>query len=174
MRDFTFCPVCASPLAAAKNDQQTCPNCGTTHYHKAKPCVAVIVVQNNQVLLSRRAIDPFRGKWDVLGGFIEPFETAEEGAVREVREEAGLEVEIEIYLGSFLDHYGTTDEVTLNLVFASHVVAGKQDPRDDVAELHWVDPKSLPPPDHFAFTNTVRALNAWLDFRENQRSTRKR
>jgi 8-oxo-dGTP diphosphatase len=55
---------------------------------------AVIVIDQERVLLGARAKDPNRGKWILPGGKIEPFESIEEAARREIREETGLEIEL--------------------------------------------------------------------------------
>ena len=44
-----------------------------------------------QVLLIERGIEPFKGQWAFPGGFIKMDESAEEGALRELREETGLD-----------------------------------------------------------------------------------
>jgi len=55
---------------------------------------AVIVAQEDRVLLGVRGKEPNRGKWVLPGGKIEPFESVEEAAKREIREETGLEIEL--------------------------------------------------------------------------------
>jgi 8-oxo-dGTP diphosphatase len=56
---------------------------------------AVVVVNGDRVLLGARGKEPNRGKWILPGGKIEPFESIEEAARREIREETGLEIELE-------------------------------------------------------------------------------
>jgi 8-oxo-dGTP diphosphatase len=56
---------------------------------------AVVVVRDGEVLLGRRAKDPNRGKWVVPGGGVRPFESVAEAGRRELREETGLDVEID-------------------------------------------------------------------------------
>jgi len=64
------------------------------------PVVSCAIVRGGEVLLLRRAIEPGVGMWALPAGHLEPGETAEDGAVREVAEETGLAVRVE-YLGSF-------------------------------------------------------------------------
>lgn len=54
--------------------------------------VAAVIFRGDSVLLVRRGNEPSKGMWGLPGGVIELGETAEEAAVREVREETGLEV----------------------------------------------------------------------------------
>jgi ADP-ribose pyrophosphatase YjhB (NUDIX family) len=113
------------------------------------------------VLLGRRARDPGAGLWDVLGGFLEPGETPESALARELLEETGLVCTVGRYLGGFPDMYGEAGDATLNLAYQCHVGEGEPHAADDVAELAWFAPADLPPPDQFAFPNSVAILDAW-------------
>src|ERR1700682_4608762 len=91
---FKFCPNCGSPLAVDRNAPlaaQKCFCCGSTHYHNSKPTPSALIVDEDQILLSQRAGEPFRGFWDIPGGFLEAGEDPLDGAKREIREETGLE-----------------------------------------------------------------------------------
>ncbi|HEX8103246.1 MAG TPA: NUDIX domain-containing protein [Solirubrobacteraceae bacterium] len=57
---------------------------------------AVLVVdEDGRLLLGVRNKDPHRGKWILPGGGVEPFESIEDAARREIREETGLEIEVD-------------------------------------------------------------------------------
>jgi mutator protein MutT len=158
-----FCPFCASPLGPVVAGSQACPGCGRPFYHNAAPCSAVIVEDGGRVLLARRAVDPGAGLWDLPGGFCEPGETPEEGAVRELREETGAEIEVTGFLGHVVDTYGPGGDATLNCVFRARLVGDPVlVPADDVAELHWFSAGELPGRDEIAFANTAEALRRWL------------
>jgi 8-oxo-dGTP diphosphatase len=64
--------------------------------HKPLPRIgsAVVVADGQRVLLGQRGKEPNRGKWVLPGGKIEAFETIEDAAVREIREETGLEIQL--------------------------------------------------------------------------------
>ncbi len=53
-----------------------------------------MVISDARVLLVRRASEPLKGEWSIPGGLLELGESLEEGVVREVREETGLEVKV--------------------------------------------------------------------------------
>ena len=163
MQPRVFCPFCATRLGPVVGASQECSGCGRPFYHNAAPCSAVLVEDRGRVLLARRAVDPGAGLWDMPGGFCEPGETPEEGAVRELREETGADIELTGFLGHLADTYGEGGDATLNCVFRARLVG---DPvltaTDDVAELRWFGPDELPAREEIAFANTAEALRLWL------------
>jgi len=120
-----------------------CPNCDFVFYNNPAPCVSLLFYQDGQVLLARRGIEPQKGKWDLVGGFINTGESGEAAAVREAKEETGLKTKIKQYLGSVADIYGDTLVPTLNLVYWLEIISGAIKAQDDVAELKWFDLKQV-------------------------------
>src|SRR5207344_2557603 len=98
-----FCSHCAAPLPAPP--PVTCPACDTSHWHDAKPCAGALVSRGGKLLLVRRAQAPWKGAWDVPGGFCGGREHPKQAAAREVREETALEVEVAGVLGMWMDAY---------------------------------------------------------------------
>jgi len=75
-------------------------------YINAAGAVACIIENNDgDILLTRRAFDPSKGKLDLPGGFIDLDETAEDAVKREVKEELNLEVTSLQYIGSSPNKY---------------------------------------------------------------------
>jgi len=95
-----FCSNCGSGqlnLEVPEKDNRprnVCSSCGAIHYHNPKIITGCLPVWEGKVLLCKRAIEPRKGYWNVPAGFMEIGETAEEGAAREVWEEAEAKVEI--------------------------------------------------------------------------------
>jgi ADP-ribose pyrophosphatase YjhB (NUDIX family) len=122
------------------------------------------VVNGDQLLLVRRAKAPFAGYWDIPGGFCNPTELPRDGAVREVREETGLDITITGLLGMWMDRYveGHTIQDTLNIYFTA-TVSGDVDPVVDpveVTEIGWFHRDELP--SQIAFADHASAvLDAW-------------
>lgn len=96
------------------------------------PCAgAVVRDESGRVLLVRRGHAPSQGLWSVPGGRIEPGETPEQAAAREVREETGLQVRVgrllaTVEIGDYLVHD-----------FAADVVGGRMQAGDDASDVRW-------------------------------------
>ena len=91
---FKYCPNCGSQhLIYENNFKLHCSDCDFVLYHNIAAAVAVIFKYENQILFTVRNVDPDKGKWDLPGGFIDPEETAEEAACREIKEELGLSIQ---------------------------------------------------------------------------------
>ena len=91
---FKFCPSCASThFTFPANRRFLCEDCGFSYYHNIAAAVALVFTFEDKILFTVRNVDPDKGKWDLPGGFIDPNETAEEAACREIREELGLNLQ---------------------------------------------------------------------------------
>ncbi len=90
-----FCPRCGSKLETRcleDRERGFCPACRVVHYENPVPATAVVVFnERNELLLVRRAVEPGKGKWCLPGGFQEMGETPEQCALRELKEETGLD-----------------------------------------------------------------------------------
>ncbi len=169
-----FCADCGGALSwrevgAHRVARQVCDGCGRVVYPAAKPTAGALVVRDGRVLLVRRAVEPGRGKWDIPGGFLEPDELPQEGAIRELREETGLAIAITDLLGFYVDDYpygppGSAEKVLIAYFLAT--ADGEARPDDDAAAVGWFAPDELPGPDDIAFPNVVPALadlRRWFD-----------
>lgn len=87
-----FCGQCGSGTAMKSGElAMLCPRCGLIAYPRISPAVMVLVRDGDKLLLARSAhFKP--GVFSALAGFVEPGETLEECAIREVREEVGIEI----------------------------------------------------------------------------------
>ena len=96
---MNFCSKCAEPvvLRAVEGDNRprfVCTSCDKIHYENPRVIAGCLPIWEDKVLLCKRAIEPRLGFWNVPAGFLEMEETVEEGAVREVLEEANIAVDI--------------------------------------------------------------------------------
>jgi 8-oxo-dGTP diphosphatase len=161
---WRLCPRCGAELGGDAA-RLACDACGFIVYASSKPTAGALCVDNGRVLLARRAHPPFEGFWDIPGGFLDEGEDPLDGLRRELREETGLEVEPQCFLGIWMDRYGgdSTAEATLNLYWTARVVGGDAAPADDVSELRWFNRDELPAPDELAFENVPLVLAVWRD-----------
>lgn len=104
--------------------------------------MAVIVNKENQLLVTRRKHDPFKGTLDLPGGFAEPGESIEQSLIREVKEELNLEITHLVYLCSVPNIYPyksviypVTDMAFVCEVNSFDTIAA----RDDVSDVYFVD-----------------------------------
>ncbi len=160
-----FCVQCGQPLhelllPGDHRPRRVCPACGYVAYQNAKPCAGVLPTKDNHVLLARRAVEPYLGRWDIIGGFMEHDESPEAAALREAAEETGLTLELGDLLGVYHDVYGSGGFATLNVYFVARIIAGDPYPADDVAELAWFFYDKLPT--EMAFPHhTHQVLTDW-------------
>lgn len=163
LQSWRHCPRCGEDLEQGES-RVSCQACGFVHYANSVPAVSAFVVDSERrLLLARRAHEPDAGLWDTPGGFLDEGEEPQAALARELREEAGVEVELESFVGMFLDRYGAGEEApwVLNLVWETTIASGEPTPADDVAELRWFAHDDLPPDDEIAFRWLAGALRRW-------------
>lgn len=108
-------------------------------------CIVITKEEEPKVLLIQRANEPFKGCWAFPGGFIEMDETTEQCAIRELKEETGLDVsdikQIGCYSKVDRDPRGRTITVAYLAIFDEPVeVTGL----DDAAKAEWFPLSALP------------------------------
>jgi len=157
---WKHCPRCAAEIEVEDGSAE-CPSCGFRAYASSKPTASAACLDDEgRVLLSRRGIEPFKGKWDFPGGFLDEDEHPLDCLRRELREEAGVEIEPLELLGVWTDKYGGDGSAatTLNLYWTARIVDGTPEPNDDVAELRWFRPGEFSD-DDLAFPHTRDVLS---------------
>jgi 8-oxo-dGTP diphosphatase len=105
-----------------------------------------IVIQRNDdsIVLVRRRNPPFKGQWAIPGGFVEYGETVEHAAVREAKEETGLEVELTRIIGVYSDPNRDPRGHTVSICFLAREVGGALRADTDAKDAKGFDPPSLP------------------------------
>ena len=101
---------------------------------------SVALIHKQKVLLIKRAYAPYQHLWTLPGGRIEPGETIEQCAAREIKEELGLSIgDIRPVLVQALG----TDGKFMLAVFATEAFEGEIAPSDEIADHRWVNPADL-------------------------------
>ncbi len=147
---FKYCPKCGSDHFEACNEKaKKCKDCGFVYYFNSSAAtVAFILNEKKELLVCRRAKEPAKGTLDLSGGFIDMFETAEQGVAREVKEETGLEVIATRYLFSLPNTYLYSGFLvhTLDSFFLCQVADDSRvEAMDDVAASCWMPLEQIHP-----------------------------
>jgi len=98
-RQSQYCSVCGVPTQASTAISKSCPVCGREIFPTLTPAVLVLVRKEGSILLARARTfrEPF---YSILAGYLEPGESLEECAHREVFEETGITISNITYFGS--------------------------------------------------------------------------
>ncbi len=145
---FRFCPLCGRELQKRQLDQRErviCPDpsCGYVFYQNPIPAAGAVIVQNDAILLVRRAHPPKVGWWCIPAGFMEWDEHPEQTAVREIREETGLEIRLD----GFFEVYSGVDDPRSNailLLYFGTPIGGSLKAGDDALEVRYFAFDDLP------------------------------
>lgn len=84
-----------------ERERYVCTDCSWVHYENPKIIVGAVCTWEDKFLLCKRGIAPRQGFWTFPAGFMEEGETTEQGAAREVYEEACAEINVDVLLGVY-------------------------------------------------------------------------
>lgn len=137
---YKHCPKCSGEFVYRGGNHLKCQVCNYSYFVNQAPTAGVIIFnEDNKVLLAKRKYEPKKGTWQSIGGFVGLDESLEEAALREAKEELGVTIKIERYLGSFPETYEFGDVAVpfLAIYFVAKIIDGKPQPNDDVAEIKY-------------------------------------
>lgn len=97
-----------------------------------------------KVLLIERGVEPFKGRWAFPGGFIKMDESAEEGALRELKEETGLTGAYIKQFHAFTDPNRDPRERVITIAYYALVRIQDVKGGDDAAKAQWFDLGEVP------------------------------
>src|SRR6187431_2613935 len=144
--EYRFCPRCAGTLEsrslkAGDPDRLVCAACGFVFYLDPKVAVGTIITtSDSRVVLVRRAIEPGYGLWVFPGGYVDKGEVVTSAAIREAREEAGLEIRID----RLLNVYSYDGRPLVVIVYAATAVGTDLSHDDECLEARWFRPDEIP------------------------------
>ena len=163
-RPYAFCPMCGGDLEpraikAAEPERLVCSRCGFIFYLDPKVAVGTIITTpDTKIVLVRRAIEPGYGKWVFPGGFVDRGEEVTTAAVREAREETGLDIRLE----RLLNVYSYRGSVPVIIVYTATLIGGCLACDDEGLEARFFSPDAIPW-DQLAFRSTTEALTEFIE-----------
>ncbi len=144
-RTHQYCGQCGSPTESLAHERaKQCPRCGLIHYPRLSPAIIIAVVRRSddarRLLLARNHRFP-TGRYSVLAGYVEPGETLEECARREVLEEVGIQIANVRYFGSQPWPFPNS----LMIGFTADYSEGELTLEEaEIADAGWFTPDALP------------------------------
>lgn len=160
MRTPQYCGQCGQRLTVrriADRERAVCDTCESIHYENPLPVAAAVVLnERREVLLVRRKRPPHQGMWCLPMGFAEQGETIGDAALRELKEEAGIDGRVVRLLDTdslASAHYGDLLIVTFEVA----KIRGLEAPGDDAEEVRYFPLNQHPP---LAFRSNDKALRA--------------
>lgn len=136
----------------------TCQACGFVFYLDPKLAVGTVIADaHERIVLVRRAIEPGYGKWVFPGGYVDRGEEVRTAAIREAREEAGLDVRID----RLINIYSYTGRTPVIVVYAATMLGGTLACDDEGLEARFFEARAIPW-EELAFRSTHEALREFL------------
>jgi 8-oxo-dGTP diphosphatase len=146
-------------LKASEPERPVCTRCGFVFYIDPKIAVGTIIrtPPRQRLVLVRRAIEPGYGKWVFPGGYVDRGETLTAAAMREAREECGLDVRLD----GLVNIYSYPGKAPVIVVYAATMVSGTLCVDDECLETAEFDADTLPW-NELAFQSTQEGLRDYL------------
>jgi ADP-ribose pyrophosphatase YjhB (NUDIX family) len=160
---YRFCPRCGGALERrllkpTEPERLVCQQCGFVFYIDPKIAVGTIIrATSGAIVLVKRAIEPGYGKWVFPGGYVDRGEEVQLAAVREAREETGLDIRIE----RLLNIYSYPGRAPVIVVYTARMTGGCLACDEEGLEAKFFDPAAIPW-DQLAFRSTHEALREFL------------
>lgn len=161
MINYKHCPQCKHQLIK-KSGYPYCKKCDITIYQNPKPTACIFLVNNNKILVNKRAIEPYKDAFDIPGGFLELGEHPEEAVIREVKEETGLDITIRDLVSVQKDRYGKGEDYLVNFYYVGQVTGGEMKAADDVKDLEWVPIENIPKMGFPSANEAVKDFRKWF------------
>jgi len=160
---YRYCPRCGSPLErrllkSTEPERLVCTSCGFVFYIDPKIAVGTIIrSRSGRLVLVRRAIEPGYGKWVFPGGYVDRGEALPDAAIREAREECGLDVRLQ----GLVNIYSYQGRTPVIVVYAATEISGELCVDDECLESAEFDESEIPW-NELAFRSTAEGLRDYL------------
>jgi len=157
-----YCAHCSHKLAVQEiygRLRPICPSCGFIVFQGPKVAVGILAARAGRLLMTRRNIDPGKGKWGFPAGYMDIDEAVEETARREFKEETGFDVRIDGLIGV----YSLVERGVLLVAYAGTIVGGTLNMDHETQAVDFFAPDNLP---DLAFEQNRQIIADWLRFLE--------
>lgn len=148
---YQYCPRCRNELVISEIEEKIrphCESCGFIFYQNPTPAAGAIIIKDNSILMVERSIHPGLGDWCIPAGFMEWDEHPQQTAIREIKEETGLDISITSMFDIFMGMDDPRTHAVLILYYAE-IKGGKLTPGDDASKAEFFDFDNTP--DNIAF-----------------------
>lgn len=98
---------------------------------------AVLIIEGDKILLGRRNKEPYFGRWVLPGGKIEYGETHQQAAIREAKEELGIDIDVLRLAGRGIYYILSPDEHRMIVYSIARLLGGKMSPSTDISEARF-------------------------------------
>jgi 8-oxo-dGTP diphosphatase len=136
-----------------------CSNCKYIDFIDPKVvAVAIIINENDELLLVKRNIEPAIGEWAFPSGYVDNKEAVENAVVREVKEETNLDIGVEKLIGV----YSNSGNPVILIVYSTFPVGGELRSGAECQEVKWFRLDNIP---KLPFHHDYTILTDWIKFK---------
>lgn len=153
-----FCPKCTNSLEERILEgkvRQACTVCDFVFYRDPKPVAGVLAFKDKKLLLIQRGNEPKLGLWSFPTGYVDIGDTPAETAVREAKEEADVNVELDKLLGV----YSNESRTVVLIIYIGRVIGGTPAGRAEALDARLFALDALP---ELAFDHDYHILDDFL------------
>lgn len=133
------------------------------HYENPAVTAFALIERDWRYLVLQRSQEPYLGRWELPGGFVEQGETPAEGVRREIFEETGLRIEAPSIIGAYTSRYGDDGKWTVDVAFHCQALPGELSLSAESSHAAWVSIGQMP---RLAFAGE---RSAFAEFKQNRK-----
>jgi 8-oxo-dGTP diphosphatase len=167
-KTYRYCPRCGAEMAEKTVDhkiRKACPVCDYVFYHNPVPAAGVVIEKDGKLLLVKRKFEPFRGDWCLPAGFMEYDESPEQCAIRETKEELGVDVELDGLYGVYSGKDDPRTHAVLVMYWAM-ITSGELKPGDDADEIQYFTKNEIP--SNIAFLAHQQIIREFFEIKKSK------
>ncbi len=167
MKTKLFCNFCGKSLGTDVLEgkfRQVCSSCAQVYYENPLPVVSVILPnRDREIILVKRSREPYKDMWCCPIGFAEIGESIEGAALRELKEETGIEGKI-VQFVDVSSHANPLYGDLLIVTFEAEKIGGEEIPGDDASDCRYFPILGLP---KLAFDSQEKAVQKFIELKRD-------